>query len=588
MPAARLAAPQNKREFASTMPENSSTAKQSWARQRGPLHWVKRHKKLVIVLAILIAIVAFIVSSCMRAAEAVSNVLAYQFVRTTTLQKTSLVNSVSVNGTVASGSTASVTASDSVKTCKVTSVNVAVGDTVRLGDVIATLDTTDVEKQIESAQQNYSDSLTDASTSYVQSVEDQSTNLAQLQQDLADAQEDYDTLGLTDYYSSMQNTAGATGTNRELVEYYYGLFAEKIAGLQNTINSLNIQLTNAKKDGNADQMQAVQGQLDVYNSQLNTTMGQCSIPELGLQGFKTISEYYNKIEQLRQALEDAQQKYNDAVTSNGRKVDSAGTQLERAQRESDTLTELQATLDDCTLTATMDGTITELNATVGSVCSGTVATIQDIGDLTVEVTIPANTVGQLSPGMQCKITSDATGSTEIGGTLTRIDPVANKDGAFGATVSVNGADSGLLIGIPAQVEIVITQKDNIFTVPRDAVGTAQDGSSFVYRKTGGEGVDMTFEEVPVTTGDANDYYIEISGDLAEGDVIRASADLTQGTEATTSNDLLNQMMVVAPAQGGAAPAGGAEAAPAQPPAGGPEGGSPDAAPAGGPAAGGGQ
>ena len=229
------------------MPENSSTAKQSWARQRGPLRWVKRHKKLVIVLAILIAIVAFIVSSCMRAAEAVSNVLAYQFVRTTTLQKTSLVNSVSVNGTVASGSTASVTASDSVKTCKVTSVNVAVGDTVRLGDVIATLDTTDVEKQIESAQQNYSDSLTDASTSYVQSVEDQSTNLAQLQQDLADAQEDYDTLGLTDYYSSMENTAGATGTNRELVEYYYGLFAEKIAGLQNTINSLNIQLTNAKK-----------------------------------------------------------------------------------------------------------------------------------------------------------------------------------------------------------------------------------------------------------------------------------------------------------------------------------------------------
>ena len=553
------------------MPENSSTAKQSWARQRGPLRWVKRHKKLVIVLAILIAIVAFVVSSCMRTAEAVSNALAYQFVRTTTLQKTSLVNSVSVNGTVASGSTASVTASDSVKTCKVTSVNVAVGDTVRLGDVIATLDTTDVEKQIESAQQNYSDSLTDASTSYVQSVEDQSTNLAQLQQDLADAQEDYDTLGLTDYYSSMQNTAGATGTNRELVEYYYGLFAEKIAGLQNTINSLNIQLTNAQKDGNADQAQAVQGQLEVYTDQLNVAKGQCSIPELGLQGFDTIASYYNKIEQLEQALEAARQAYDNAVTSNGRKVDSAGTQLERAQRESDTLNDLQATLDDCTLTATMDGTITALNATVGSVCSGTVATIQDVDDLTVEVTIPANAVGQLAPGMQCKITSDATGSTEIAGTLTRIDPVANEQGSFGATVSVNGADSGLLIGIPAQVEIIITQKDNIFSVPRDAVGTAEYGSSFVYRKTGGEGVDMTFEQVPVTTGDANDYYIEVTGDLAEGDVLRASADLTQGTETTTSNDLLNQMMA-------AAPAGGAEAAPAQPPA----GGGPGDAPAGGP------
>ena len=184
----------------------------------------------------------------------------------------------------------------------------------------------------------------------------------------------------------------------------------------------------------------------------------------------------------------------------------------------------------------------------------------------MEVTIPANTVGQLTPGMQCKITSDATGSTEIAGTLTRIDPVANKDGAFGATVSVNGADSGLLIGIPAQVEIVITQKDNIFTVPRDAVGTAEDGGSYVLRRTGGEGVDMTFEEVDVTTGSSNDYYIEISGDsLNEGDVIRSSSDMTQGIETANASDPFASMMgggsmsvqVTGPSDGGPGGGGGA-------------------------------
>ena len=76
----------------------------------------------------------------------------YQFVRTTVLTKTTLSDTVSVTGTVKAGSSASVTASDSVKTYKVTAVNVAVGDTVRKGDVIATLDTTDVEKQIANAQ----------------------------------------------------------------------------------------------------------------------------------------------------------------------------------------------------------------------------------------------------------------------------------------------------------------------------------------------------------------------------------------------------------------------------------------------------
>ena len=207
-----------------------------------------------------------------------------------------------------------------------------------------------------------------------------------------------------------------------------------------------------------------------------------------------------KIEQYREALEQAQQSYQNSATSASRSVDNAETKLAQSQREDDTLTNLQTALENCTLTATMDGTITALDATVGAVCSGTVATIQDVDNLTVEVTIPASSVGRLKTGLQCNITSDATDDT-VTGTLTRIDPVANDSGSFGATVTVNGQDSGLLVGIPAKVEIVISTKDNVFTVPRDAVGTNDDGSTYVLRKTGGEGVDMTFEQVAVTEGD---------------------------------------------------------------------------------------
>lgn len=544
------------------MSEKDTAARRplDWFKRHNPLHWFKRHKKLTIFLVIALLIIAFVVNFLGRTAAA-SAALTYQYVRTTTLQKTSLTDSVSVNGTVASGSTASVTASDSVKTYKVTSVNVAVGDTVKKGDVIATLDTTDVEKQIENAQESYSDSVEEAQTNYNNSVADQATNLAQLQDDLNKAQEDYDTLGL-ERYSSMQDSSMADKTNREIVEYYYGLYTEKIAQLENTVANLQIQLTNAQRDGNADQQQSIQGQLEDYQSQLSVAKGQCNIPELNLHGFDAISQCYNQIEQYREALEKAQQTYDNAVTTNARSVDSAETKLEQASRTSDTLTDLQTTLENCTLTATMDGTITELNATVGSVCNGTVATIQDVSDLTVEVTIPASSVGKLSTGMQCNITSDATGDTLVTGTLTRIDPVANSEGTFGATVTVNGADSGLLIGISAQVEIVVNQKENVFTVPRDAVGTHEDGSTYVLRKTGGEGVDMTFEEVTVTTGDSNDYYIEISGDdLNEGDVIRSSSDLTQGIETATQEAdgmMGGQVMIT---DGGAAAAAPTEGGP---------------------------
>ena len=339
----------------------------------------------------------------------------------------------------------------------------------------------------------------------------------------------------------MADGSNSGKTNREIVTEYYTRYAEEIAGYENTLANLRIQLTQAQQDGDADRAAGLQGQIDDYTNRESVAKGQCSIPELGLQGFDAVSQCYNQIEQLAQALDKAQQSYQKAATSASRSVDNAETKLEQSQREDDTLTSLQTALDNCTLTATMDGTITALNATVGDVCSGAVATIQDVDNLTVEVTIPASSVGKLKAGMQCNIISDATEDT-VTGTLTRIDPVANDSGSFGATVTVNSQDSGLLIGISAKVEIIVSEKDNVFTVPRDAVGTNDDGSTYVLRKTGGEGVDMTFEQVAVTEGDTNDYYVEITGDdLNEGDVIRATADLTQGVETSSSGDGMQMM-----------------------------------------------
>ena len=507
--------------------------------RRGPLGWVKRHKKLTIFLVIVLVVALVLVNVLGKTGKAAAD--SYQFVRTTVLTKTTLSDTVSVTGTVKAGSSASVTASDSVKTYKVTAVNVAVGDTVSKGDVIATLDTSDVEKQIANAQLQLSDTQTDARKNYTQAVEDQTTNLATAQENLDKAQKNYDTLGIDDYYTSMASAANSGKTNREIVTDWYTRYAEEIAGYENTLANLNIQLTQAQQDGDTARADGLKGQIEDYQNRESIAKGQCSIPELGLQGFDAVSQTYNKIEQYREALEQAQQSYRNSATSASRSVDNAETKLEQSQREDDTLTNLQTALENCTLTATMDGTITALDATVGAVCSGTVATIQDVDNLTVEVTIPASSVGRLKTGLQCNITSDATDDT-VTGTLTRIDPVANDSGSFGATVTVNGQDSGLLVGIPAKVEIVISAKDNVFTVPRDAVGTNDDGSTYVLRKTGGEGVDMTFEQVAVTEGDTNDYYVEITGDdLNEGDVIRATADLTQGIESGTSDSDMQVM-----------------------------------------------
>ena len=68
----------------------------------------------------------------------------------------------------------------------------------------------------------------------------------------------------------MQNADGATGNARELVEYYYGMYTEQIAGLENTIANLQIQITQAQSDGTPERQQELQGQLQDYQNQRRT------------------------------------------------------------------------------------------------------------------------------------------------------------------------------------------------------------------------------------------------------------------------------------------------------------------------------
>ena len=584
------------------------------------LGWLARHKKLVIA-AVVVLVAVGILAWRMRAVPA-SAEAEYQYIRTTTLTKGSLNDSVTVTGTVVAGDEANVTVADSVKTYTVATVEAQVGDTVQEGDVIATLDTTDLEKQIEDAQQSYSDTLQSAQTSYYRAVDDYNTSLVQHDNNLIDLQAKIDQAD--ESLADAEKALSEAESSRDAAKSAYDTAVNEYNAISADFNTIKAQISsytdayNSASDAlnaalsawnavkasdpslsdetqntlpDADQKQEYktyiekQKAADQAKQDLESAQNNCSITSRGLYGYAAIEQAVSAAEQAMTAaestytqavtkvdtaqsqVETAEQQVKSAhdsydneknystIKSKAQAVEDAQTKLEQAQRTSDTLETLQDSLADCTLTATMSGTITALDATVGSVCSGTVATIQDTDALVVEVTIPADDVPGLETGMSCLITSDATGDTEIAGTLTQIDPVANDQGSFGAKVRVTGEAADLLVGIQAQVEIIKSQVTDVYVVPIDAVATAENGTSYVLRKTGGDGVDMTFEEVTVTTGDSNDYYVTISGsDLQEGDVIRSSADLTQGIVTTT--DPTEQLMQ---AMGGSSAPGGGQA-----------------------------
>lgn len=508
--------------------------------------WFKRHKKSTALLVVLALAAAILLRFLPQRGAAQGSTVS--FVRTTTLQKTSLENSVSTTGTVESANVSTVT-TDLKYTVK--SVNVQVGDTVQAGDVICTLDTEDLEKQIQRAQESLTGQTEQTQDAYDKALK--SYNEAKADYDdavtaAADAE--------SDYYDSWDDLNAATNQVSALQAAYDS--AE--SALSDALSAYNAALTTY----GAGSPEALAAETTYKEKQ-----GVVQTAQADLQNAQSITGYQS----LVQAKDQAVAAWTQAKTAKEqaeKQLETASDNLDTAKKNldksgsSDTLKDLQEQLTKCTLTAETSGTVTSLNATVGSICSDTVATIQDTNDLKVAVTIREYDVPNVSIGMKARITSDATDG-EISGTLTQISPTAtaatsgqgssSTSGTFSAEVSVDGSSSGLLIGMNANVEIVQSTTDNVFVVPYDAVGTEADGTKYVMVKTGGEGADATFEKVTVTTGAENDYYIEIRGDaLTEGMEVRSSA-TDDSTETVDASDMMGQGRLVFSA-GGDVPSGG--------------------------------
>ncbi len=524
--------------------------------------WFKQHKKSTALLVVLALAAAIVLRFLPQKGAAQGSTVS--FVRTTTLQKTSLENSVSTTGTVESANVSTVT-TDLKYTVK--SVNVQVGDTVQAGDVICTLDTEDLEKQIERAKESLTDQTEQTQEAYDKALK--SYNEAKKDYDdavtAADDAED-------DYYDSWDDLNAAVNQVSALQAEYdskQSQLSSMLTEYNEAVSTYGVDSDEAKaaKDRyeKFEQNDAQDAQTALENAQKTT--GYQSLVQAKDQAVAAWEQAKTAKEQAEKQLETASESLDTAK----KKLDNSGS--------SDTLEDLQEQLTKCTLTAETSGTVTSLNATVGSICSDTVATIQDTNALKIAVTIQEYDVPNVSIGMKARITSDATDG-EISGTLTQISPTAtaatggqsssSSSGTFSAEVSVDGASSGLLIGMNANVEIVQSTTDNVFVVPYDAVGTEDDGTKYVMVKTGGDGADATFEKVTVTTGTENDYYIEISGDaLSEGMEVRSSAS-DDSTETVDASNMMGQGGFAFSA-GGDMPSGGGQGGPGGGQGGGPGG-----------------
>lgn len=545
----------------------------------GAAAFAGRHKKAVIALALLVvaaAAAAFLLRG--RFVRPVSLPAAGgSYVRTVTLQKGTLEDSISATGTVQSSDASNVT-TDLKYTVK--TVNVQVGDSVEEGDVICTLDTSELEESIRKLQESLADAKAEAQKQYEKaqaSLTEAEENVKSTYDDMKEAEDERDSAK-----SAYETAAAAVKGYQAEVDAANADLLTKLNARQaaldaytaagGTVDENGDPVTSATSEAasTAADLSALADALVKANGEYKSAEQTLKTAEANLQTAQSASNYtslssaYN---QAQTAYEQAKTTYENAIKTSETAEESRDTALENYNKagESDELEELQSQLEKCTLKAETSGKVTAVNATVGSAIEGTAATIQDTDSLKISITIAEYDIDSVSEGMHAVITSDVIDG-EINGTLTQISPTASGGGSssstFSAEVTVDDENSGLLIGTNAKVQIIQSTTEDVFTVPLDAIEEKEDGTSVIYVQSGEENGEPVFEEVQVVVGATNDYYAEVSGvDLEEGMIVRASASLEEATEeVTTPSDMMmggGEVVIAAPADGGGAmPSGG--------------------------------
>ncbi len=173
------------------------------------------------------------------------------------------------------------------------------------------------------------------------------------------------------------------------------------------------------------------------------------------------------------------------------------------------------------ISAPLDGTITSIDIKTGELASALkqVITLQDISNIYIEANINEANISGISLGMPIDITYDAFGSDKIfTGTITKIDPSSTLVSGvvnYKITASVEQV-IGLRPGMTANMTIKVKEKNHILAVPSRAILTDKIGNKVIRVVT--DTRTKKFKEVSISTGlEGDGSMIEITSGLKEND-----------------------------------------------------------------------
>jgi HlyD family secretion protein len=181
----------------------------------------------------------------------------------------------------------------------------------------------------------------------------------------------------------------------------------------------------------------------------------------------------------------------------------------------------QAKYDNTIIKAPSTGTITKIDIKIGELTSALKEAIvlQDVSNIYIETNINEANITSLSLGMPIDITFDSFGPDKIfKGNITKIDPASTLVSGvvnYKVTASVEKVPD-LRPGMTANMTIKAKEKNHVLTLPSRAILVNKDGSKNIRLITNTKL--KSYKEVPITTGlEGDGGLIEVTSGLSEGD-----------------------------------------------------------------------
>ncbi len=194
----------------------------------------------------------------------------------------------------------------------------------------------------------------------------------------------------------------------------------------------------------------------------------------------------------------------------------ARLQVEQAQLSLD---QARHQLEGTVLTAPHDGTITFVGIKPGELSSGQPAfTLTDLSEFHIDVTVDEIDIGRIAEGQAVTVTLDALPGRALRGWVDQIADTGRLDSGvvtYKVTVRLGPTDAPLRASMTANVDIVTERRENVLLVPNRFIRVDRaTGRAFVDRPAG-DGV----QPVEIQIGLRDEQSSEVLAGLNEGDVI---------------------------------------------------------------------